>query len=202
MCYRGCRSQEKPFSRRCPGGSEALAIIGWEAGIPTGLPKLLSINWFGQRLLNWPVELQTHFASPCIPARSPRRYPLRSLRLGWRFILPRLRHDICSLSSINSRQTPTAVFSTGVASQCLGDHMAGMRRKADLPTKACVVCGRPFVWRKKWERDWSNVKYCSERCRAATARRAGQHRQLHNGGPTRRCATSPEPQLPAAKKQS
>ncbi|UTA52025.1 DUF2256 domain-containing protein [Deinococcus radiodurans] len=23
----------------------------------------------------------------------------------------------------------------------------------------------PFSWRKKWERDWDNVRYCSERCR-------------------------------------
>ncbi|MFN4940587.1 MAG: DUF2256 domain-containing protein, partial [Bacteroidota bacterium] len=23
----------------------------------------------------------------------------------------------------------------------------------------------PFVWRKKWERDWESVKYCSDRCR-------------------------------------
>jgi hypothetical protein len=45
--------------------------------------------------------------------------------------------------------------------------MARARRKADLPTKICVVCGRPFSWRKKWARDWENVKYCSERCRAA-----------------------------------
>jgi hypothetical protein len=48
--------------------------------------------------------------------------------------------------------------------------MARARRKADLPTKTCVVCGRPFSWRKKWARDWENVKYCSERCRAAPHR--------------------------------
>ncbi|MTA17219.1 MAG: DUF2256 domain-containing protein [Actinobacteria bacterium] len=22
-----------------------------------------------------------------------------------------------------------------------------------------------FEWRKKWARDWENVKYCSERCK-------------------------------------
>lgn len=38
-------------------------------------------------------------------------------------------------------------------------------KKADLPTKTCIACQRPFVWRKKWERDWALVKYCSERCR-------------------------------------
>lgn len=38
-------------------------------------------------------------------------------------------------------------------------------QKSDLPTKTCPVCGRPFTWRKKWERNWDGVKYCSERCR-------------------------------------
>ena len=174
MCCRGCRGQEKPFSRRCPRGSEALAIIGLEAGIPTALPKLLSINWFGRRLSNWPVNLQTHFVLPCIPARLPRRYPLRSRRLGWRFILQLRRLDICSPSSINSRRMPTADFSTGAASRCPGEPMAGMRRKTDLRTKLCVVCGWPFVWRKKWARDWVNVKYCSERCRTAPPRPASE----------------------------
>ena len=43
--------------------------------------------------------------------------------------------------------------------------MARMRRKADLPSKICAACGLPFNWRKKWARDWDNVKFCSERCR-------------------------------------
>lgn len=38
-------------------------------------------------------------------------------------------------------------------------------KKSQLPTKICEICGRPFTWRKKWERDWDQVKYCSERCR-------------------------------------
>ncbi|MGC6511854.1 MAG: DUF2256 domain-containing protein [Parvibaculales bacterium] len=40
-----------------------------------------------------------------------------------------------------------------------------MRKKSELPEKICPVCRRPFVWRKKWARDWDNVIYCSERCR-------------------------------------
>ena len=43
--------------------------------------------------------------------------------------------------------------------------MPKMRKKADLPSKDCATCGRPFVWRKKWERDWANVRYCSDACR-------------------------------------
>ena len=37
-------------------------------------------------------------------------------------------------------------------------------KKAHLPQKICCVRQRPFTWRKKWERDWENVKYCSKRC--------------------------------------
>ncbi|WP_081933985.1 DUF2256 domain-containing protein [Massilia sp. 9096] len=40
-----------------------------------------------------------------------------------------------------------------------------MRKKSELPSKQCACCGLPFSWRKKWERDWDQVKYCSERCR-------------------------------------
>ncbi len=38
-------------------------------------------------------------------------------------------------------------------------------KKSDLPTKTCARCGRPFTWRKKWARDWPQVRFCSERCR-------------------------------------
>jgi hypothetical protein len=37
--------------------------------------------------------------------------------------------------------------------------------KGDLPQKDCAACGRPFVWRKKWEKVWDEVRYCSDRCR-------------------------------------
>ncbi|WP_201558548.1 DUF2256 domain-containing protein [Psychrobacter sp. 72-O-c] len=38
-------------------------------------------------------------------------------------------------------------------------------KKVNLPQKVCPVCQRPFSWRKKWEKDWEQVVYCSERCR-------------------------------------
>jgi len=34
----------------------------------------------------------------------------------------------------------------------------------NLPTKTCPVCKRDFTWRKKWQRDWERVKYCSKAC--------------------------------------
>ena len=38
-------------------------------------------------------------------------------------------------------------------------------KKRDLPGKICLVCRRPFAWRRKWARVWDEVKYCSEACR-------------------------------------
>lgn len=49
--------------------------------------------------------------------------------------------------------------------------MARMRRKGDLPSKTCAACGLPFTWRRKWERVWDEVRYCSERCRREAKRR-------------------------------
>ncbi|HIG73940.1 MAG TPA: DUF2256 domain-containing protein [Bacteroidetes bacterium] len=51
-------------------------------------------------------------------------------------------------------------------------------RKPHLPSKTCAACGHPFRWRKKWERDWDRVAYCSKRCQreAATERRAARQR--------------------------
>jgi hypothetical protein len=37
--------------------------------------------------------------------------------------------------------------------------------KSNLPQKTCLVCQRPFEWRKKWKDCWDEVKYCSDRCR-------------------------------------
>ncbi|MCE2790126.1 MAG: DUF2256 domain-containing protein [Saprospiraceae bacterium] len=39
------------------------------------------------------------------------------------------------------------------------------KRKSDLPSKICRICGRPFSWRKKWEKQWDQIQICSERCR-------------------------------------
>lgn len=38
-------------------------------------------------------------------------------------------------------------------------------KKENLPQKICATCKKPFTWRKKWEKNWAEVKYCSDRCR-------------------------------------
>ena len=31
--------------------------------------------------------------------------------------------------------------------------------------KYCKQCGKIMTWRKAWEKNWDDVKYCSDRCR-------------------------------------
>ena len=37
--------------------------------------------------------------------------------------------------------------------------------KSTLPSKPCLVCGKPMTWRKAWAKNWLEVKYCSDKCR-------------------------------------
>ncbi len=39
--------------------------------------------------------------------------------------------------------------------------------------KTCAVCGRTIEWRRKWERSWDEVRYCSEGCRRRAKSGAG-----------------------------
>lgn len=41
-----------------------------------------------------------------------------------------------------------------------------IRNPHHLPTKTCPVCKREFTWRKKWERAWDEIRYCSDKCRS------------------------------------
>jgi hypothetical protein len=40
-----------------------------------------------------------------------------------------------------------------------------VHKKTKLPQKTCPICLKPFAWRKKWEKNWDEVVYCSEKCR-------------------------------------
>jgi hypothetical protein len=41
---------------------------------------------------------------------------------------------------------------------------------ANEPDKICASCGRAFAWRKAWDRDWEQVRYCSDACRRRKVR--------------------------------
>ncbi len=44
----------------------------------------------------------------------------------------------------------------------------------DRAPKTCVACGRVVEWRKKWERNWETVRYCSAACRGRGVRTVDQ----------------------------
>jgi hypothetical protein len=41
--------------------------------------------------------------------------------------------------------------------------------KQSLPSKPCKTCGREMTWRKSWAKNWEQVLYCSDKCRAGKA---------------------------------
>ena len=47
-----------------------------------------------------------------------------------------------------------------------------MIKKQNLPSKICIVCERPFTWRKKWQKVWDEVKYCSAKCKKFKERKS------------------------------
>ena len=45
---------------------------------------------------------------------------------------------------------------------------------ATKDSKTCQTCGRIIEWRKKWERNWAEVRYCSGKCRRSKAGAQGE----------------------------
>ncbi|RZS49562.1 hypothetical protein EV661_1997 [Variibacter gotjawalensis] len=56
--------------------------------------------------------------------------------------------------------------------------MPKTRLKSNFPQKVCLICERPFVWRKKWKRVWQTIETCSERCRGEARRRRRSSRAI------------------------
>lgn len=81
--------------------------------------------------------------------------------------------NLCDLSQEYS-YSPASVATTlfmRKPSSTQGRGLGKVVSKENLPSKVCVVCGRPFTWRKKWERNWEEITTCSKSCNA-------QRRQL------------------------
>ena len=38
--------------------------------------------------------------------------------------------------------------------------------RKSLPNKTCPICNLSFDWRKKWKKNWDEVRYCSQACRS------------------------------------
>lgn len=47
---------------------------------------------------------------------------------------------------------------------------------SDGDSKVCTICGRTITWRRKWAKNWAEVRYCSDACRRA--RLSSTDRQL------------------------
>ena len=69
----------------------------------------------------------------------------------------------CTLRFEEEITNPACIYSAMAHSK--SKHSQKMVKKGNLPSKICIVCEKPFNWRKKWAKDWDQVKYCSERCR-------------------------------------
>lgn len=79
---------------------------------------------------------------------------------GSRFSRSRIS-DVRKMSKPHSR-TSTRLFGKRGNDKVKKDRVS----KTNLPEKVCVVCDRPFTWRKKWERCWDEVTCCSKSCNA------------------------------------
>lgn len=69
-------------------------------------------------------------------------------------------------------------------------------------TKICTSCGRTIEYRKKWEKNWPEVKYCSDECRRNKNKydyREAIMSLLHARGPHK--TICPSEALPAELKQ-
>lgn len=69
-----------------------------------------------------------------------------SPRLSLAFGLPQ-RHAVAPYSG-----TISPLYGRGRGAGGGEDKISRGKKKGDLPEKICVVCGRPFTWRKKWEK--------------------------------------------------
>mmetsp|Transcript_8833 Transcript_8833/g.18519 ORF Transcript_8833/g.18519 Transcript_8833/m.18519 type:complete len:301 (-) Transcript_8833:132-1034(-) len=77
--------------------------------------------------------------------------------------------SICSFLRVSLKGLgPPSIAPAGTRmaflNNALSNNMPRGVKKENLPTKICVVCERPFNWRKKWERCWDKVTTCSKSC--------------------------------------
>ena len=62
------------------------------------------------------------------------------------------------------------------------DALGKVVAKGNLPSKMCIICMRPFTWRKAWERSWNERETCSTRCLGEARARRRDARDYVGGG--------------------
>lgn len=83
---------------------------------------------------------------------------------------PHLTHDLVWLCQRRDPGATDAITSRprGIA---MNQRVATFRgNKAALPSKPCEACGLAMSWRRRWAKNWADVKYCSDACRRRKAR--------------------------------
>jgi len=80
------------------------------------------------------------------------------------------RHPLSSSLSNDISATATSQRRRQTIREEETKRMPANVKKENLPEKVCVVCKRPFSWRKKWERCWDEVSTCSKSCNAKRKR--------------------------------
>ena len=90
--------------------------------------------------------LHLHLSSGGLVARTPRTVPSAFL----------------ARPSISF--SPATTYSSSAVMLARGGRKGKGTKDENIPSKICVTCGRPFTWRKKWERCWDEVQTCSKRC--------------------------------------
>ena len=77
---------------------------------------------------------------------------------------PDVRYQICTnTSNLSDPLTHSALIHTLPSVNARGKGTGDEPKKktytkSNLPSKVCESCGRPFDWRKKWEKVWDEVK--------------------------------------------
>ena len=89
----------------------------------------------------------------------------------WMSCRNRPRRRIVPIDLPQDNRLPTRLSYRAMATTRSSNHPGNHPGKlsSNLPnhllSKLCPVCGRLITWRKKWERNWPSIKYCSDACR-------------------------------------
>lgn len=103
-------------------------------------------------LLVWASTCATVFHGPQLSAQVLHRYPLD-------------RSKTPSLFLNSLVDTPASRVCFCSAGRRFEQSKAKPAERMSGEPKVCHSCGREITWRKKWERCWEEIKYCSDKCR-------------------------------------
>ena len=96
-------------------------------------------------------------------------------------VSPGLRSSVAPASTIGLARAALRMRQRANAAGNEGEYEM-LDRGRMKKTKTCEQCEKPMVWRKKWEKNWDEVRYCSDRCRSDAARARKLERRGERSG--------------------